>query len=130
MEDLSFRAQFRNSSMTTAEARKMAKTMAGYYNVKPPPMRTARTGKKGYSAWQNSQGLTVNRDKCSWSPILLAHEVAHWICFYKDWNYDEGHGPEWLRVYIDILDRAKIVPAESMKGLCRKYGLKVKRGEL
>lgn len=130
MEDLSFRAQFRRSKMTTIEARKMAKTMAGYFGLKPPPMRTARTGKKGYSAWQNSQGLTVNLDKVRWSPILLAHEMAHWICYKKDWNWDEGHGPEWLRVYIDILDRAKIVPAEAMMGLCRKYGLKVKRGEL
>jgi hypothetical protein len=130
MEDLSFRAQFRRSKMTSIEARKLVKLMAGYYRVTPPTLRRARQGKDGYSAWQNRMGLTINLDRAAWSPILLAHEMAHWICYKKDWNYEEGHGPEWLRVYIDILDRVKIVPAEAMMGLCRKYGLKVKRGEL
>ena len=130
MENDSFLTLFYAGTMSRARVRKYTKRMCRYFNLEPPPLHWARRGKDSYLGWQDHTGLTVNIDKGQWAPILLAHEVAHWVCYKKDWNYDEGHGPEWLRVYIEILDRARMIPKEAMKTICRRYKLKIKRGEL
>jgi hypothetical protein len=130
MENDNFLSQFYGGKMARSKSREMAKRMAGYFNVTAPPMHWARMGKDSYTGWQDSKGLTVNIDKGNWTPILLAHETAHWVCYKRKWNDSEGHGPEWLRVYIEILDRAKIMPKVAMMAVCRKYKLKIKRGEL
>jgi hypothetical protein len=51
---------------------------------------------------------------------VLLHELAHWI---HDELGDEGepHGPEFMHIYIELLDQYKMMPRLLMQLLCASY---------
>lgn len=124
LEGEEFRRLFYGSRMKRADARKLADQMARWCGVPPVTLKWAHWTKKGNTATQTKDVLTVNLDKAQWVPALLAHEVAHWVCDNK-YEKVQDHGPEWLAVYIQILDHYRIVPQCAMKLMCKKYGLRV-----
>jgi len=54
----------------------------------------------------------------------LLHELAHHI----DWNIEgfdeEDHGPTFMRYYVDLMDRYKMLPAYAFEAICDHHGIK------
>lgn len=131
MESHEWGSQFHLSGMTLAQAKVFADKIARAYrlNEKLPRVYAKRMGKHFYTGWQQDRALTVNTDKAKWTPILMAHEMAHYIVVHK-FGHLEPHGPLWLGVYAAILDRYSLIPAEAMRSMKRKYGLRMRNPEL
>lgn len=76
------------------------------YGLKPPAVRQ-----------HNTQGATYSRfpDHISFqprhkNPAIALHEVAHYICDSIFGDEPEDHGPEWLGIYLWLLEKFKVVP--------------------
>ena len=124
-ENQNFRALFYGAKMSKAEAEKMARSMARMYGVPAPRLTTKRWGLRGDTARQDGPVLTVNIDKAGWTPILLAHEMAHWI---KD-SYNLGgadHGPVWMSIYMLLLHHYRILPQHVTEHSARVFTIKFK----
>ena len=58
----------------------------------------------------------------------LLHEVAHWIVQHDFEEEDyENHGPEFMAVYMHLLDAYRILPAFAFRKFAREYELKIAR---
>lgn len=56
----------------------------------------------------------------------LLHELSHWIVWkYYPEDDREFHGPEFARVYMELLDKYRLLPRSAFKLLARQYGVKV-----
>lgn len=60
------------------------------------------------------------------NPGVLMHELAHHIV---DELYDdaEHHGPEFMGIYMHLLDKCGFLPNEEFRRLSKKYKLKIAR---
>jgi hypothetical protein len=124
-ENHNFIALFDKSRMPIRDARAMARKMASMFKCPPPKVVTWRGTSKGNTAEQLDWGIRVNTDKAHWTPIMLAHEVAHWVCDHKKVK-GQDHGPVWMAVYMRIMDKFKILPLVVTVPFARAYGIKFK----
>lgn len=124
-ENHNFGALFFKSRLTLAQARYLAGQMARAFKCPDLRVTHKRLGKRASTAQQKWDHIWVNTDKAHWTPAMLAHEVAHWIC---DWKEVKGqdHGPVWMGVYLRLLDKFKILPLIVTVPLARAYGIKLK----
>jgi hypothetical protein len=56
---------------------------------------------------------------------VLCHELAHYINYTASPQNREGHGAEWMRIYIDLLDRYTTYTKAELQLSARTDGLKV-----
>jgi|GEM_PF-7012068 len=58
-------------------------------------------------------------------PIAL-HEVSHWIDgqLLGQFSGFEGHGPQWLGIYLYLLEKARVAPRVALHESAREAGLK------
>ena len=58
--------------------------------------------------------------------MALLHELAHFLVdeFYTD---VEHHGPEYVAIYMHLLDRWKYLPNRCFRLLAKKHRLKIGR---
>lgn len=114
----------------------LSRAMAKAYGIPKPRMLRLKLGKTGYTgaAWEDHT-VEVNTDRAEFTSMLVAHEMAHVIC-YAYAVMEPDHGPTWLGVYLWLLDKFNIIPADASVPSARKAGLKfrkldsVKPGEL
>lgn len=58
----------------------------------------------------------------------LLHEVAHAIFWQRySTREEDDHGPTWLGIYVDLLDRFYVLPKHASKPSLTKWGLTFKR---
>lgn len=56
-------------------------------------------------------------------PVAL-HEAAHHIAWIKYGNKIQDHGPTFLGLYLDLLDRARVAPRLALEATARSFKLK------
>lgn len=125
MESAGFYSQFYGSRMPRWAAKKYAAKMARLYGLPPPSVQWARLGKGGFTAEQQGSTIRVNIDKAQWTPMLLAHEMAHYVVETLSKDRPQPHGPKWLGVYVWLLDACCIVPKAVMVPYAKSFKLKI-----
>lgn len=114
--------------MTYKDARMLLGLMCKRYGVPPPRFKSVEDAP--YTAAAHGDVLIeVNRSKAKPTALLVAHEAAHVIC-HASGIFKPDHGPEWLGIYIDLLDHYRILPRCMTEPSARKAGLKFKRKPL
>lgn len=54
----------------------------------------------------------------------VMHEAAHHIAWNLHGDRIQDHGRTFLRIYLDLLVRAKVAPETALKATAREYGLR------
>lgn len=72
--------------------------------------------------WCDANGIYLNTYRDGQNTQTLIHEVSHWIAddLYPD---NEGHGCEWAWIYIELLDRYRMMPRWLSTQLFSHYGI-------
>lgn len=100
----------------------MARRIARMYRVPVPRIKNRRLGKKKWIAGTFEDGITLNIDRARWSPMLVCHELAHWVADKRDRSMAD-HGPVWMGVYLYLLAKLRIIPLHATVYSARKFGL-------
>jgi hypothetical protein len=124
-EDDCFKAQVIYGRMTRRQARRLVNRMCRWYGCKVPVMRWLKTGHRRWRAQQVTGALELNTTKSGWSPLLIAHEVAHWICEQKKLD-KQPHDAIWMAVYMNLLDHYRIIPIEATVATAKRYSVEFK----
>lgn len=90
---------------------------------KRPDLHFVHVNNQRYG-WQDSNGITLNAKEDGQNLFTLLHELAHWICYVRDYAV-EDHGPEWMWVYIELLDQFNVIPRSAMVHLCDLYQVEI-----
>ena len=72
----------------------------------------------------HDEGISLNKARHGQTLLTLLHEVAHWIVAKRDYAVD-SHGPEFMWIYIELLEQFNVMPRECMLLLCAKYQIEV-----
>ena len=105
---------------------RLVRAMADAYGVRKPKMLSLHLGKKGHTgAATGDETIEVNTDTAGFTSILLAHEMAH-IVTHSYAILEPPHGPTWLGVYLWLMDKFNICPADATVPSARKAGLRFK----
>lgn len=93
------------------------------FNVKIVPEIYVVNKRTDDIGWCNAGGIWLNEYRSGNAFSIFLHEIAHWICddLYPD---AEGHGPEWAWIYIELVDRFRVMPRWLFTQLFDKYGIK------
>lgn len=128
--------EFRDWNRQTAslvECRRYIETACAHYAVKPPRV-VGHRGKEitFYQAHEDIQARFLEKGAAATIslrpdgrniPIAL-HESAHAIAsVWLPWTI-EGHGREWLGIYMWLLEAASIAPSVALEASAKKHGLK------
>jgi hypothetical protein len=95
-----------------------------YYKVDPPRIIISRKPSKHDGDYLHGE-VTLYIGKGD-NPGVLVHELAHHVVdeLYAD---VEHHGPEFMAIYMHLLDKWRILPHEEFRRLARKYKLRIGR---
>lgn len=74
--------------------------------------------------WQTDKGIHLNTKSDGANMQTMIHELAHWICHKREYAI-EDHGPEFMWVYIELLEQFNMMPRECMMLLCKNYMVEV-----
>lgn len=68
--------------------------------------------------------IVLNKGHNGANMMTLLHELAHHLDWHIDGFDEEDHGPTFMRYYIDLMDRYKMLPAYAFEAICDKHGIK------
>lgn len=77
----------------------------------------------GWTAqWDHPNLLTFGSKVGSRDTITVVHELAHHVhSTYIGDAKQQDHGPQFMCIYMALLDTMRVIPAISMKPLCARY---------
>ncbi len=104
--------------------RAFSKAVCDSYGV--PQARVIAKDEPGCWATYDWNGLICLNPAGGRNAITLAHELAHHVNWCQGYQFPY-HGPRFMRVYIQILDNMRLIPAAGMRSIARKYGVKIAR---
>lgn len=58
------------------------------------------------------------------NPATALHEAAHHIAGQLHGKTIQDHGPTFLRIYLDLLERARVAPRIALEATARSHSLK------
>ena len=91
------------------------------YNLHSPPVRDGR----GTRAARGGSEF-INLPRWSRSVPIVLHETAHAILIGKYGSYRYApHGPEFMRLYLDLLAKYAKLPARELRASATAVGLKI-----
>ncbi len=95
-----------------------------YYGVDEPRIVVSR--KQGGHDGDYLHGVITLAAGRGDNPGVLLHELAHHV---TDSLYDDvpAHGPEFVAIYMHLLDKMCILPHEEFRRLAKKYKVKIAR---
>jgi hypothetical protein len=73
---------------------------------------------------EHGVGVTLNSGRHGQNLLTLLHEMAHWIVDCRDYAVD-SHGPEFMWIYIELMEQFNLMPRVCSLELCRIYNVKV-----
>jgi hypothetical protein len=95
------------------------------YNCAPPKLRIIKSSAELYG-FCTGEAIILNRTWSGDNISTLLHELAHWILDKTNACEEvEDHGPEFMRIYCELLDRYKVMPRDCMDLLCKQHGIEV-----
>lgn len=88
------------------------------WHVPVPDINIVSTGDHVFGYADHAIYLNKNFHGANISTLL--HELAHWIHGeQKDYEPDqESHGPEWVSIYISLMDTYRVMPRIAMEAMC------------
>lgn len=115
-----------HSTSTRHQLECLAESVCHYYAVESPNIRFINTRRDSHSAWFDGTEIVLNRSREGANGMALLHELAHFLVdeFYTD---VEHHGPEYVAIYMHLLDRWKYLPNGCFRMLAKKHRLKIGR---
>ena len=114
-----------HSTATRLQLEGLAAEVCAYYNVDVPTIRFINTRRDTHVAWYDHE-IVLNRAREGANGMTLLHELAHYLIdvFYTDVAH---HGPEFVAIYMHLLDRWKYLPNKCFRLLAKKYRLRIGR---
>ncbi|KKN24175.1 hypothetical protein LCGC14_0897410 [marine sediment metagenome] len=112
-----------NKQMPTAEIQKLAHRVVLTYRM-PSLIQVERvTHTRGHAIAH----YAIQLPDFAHTKVYALHELAHSIqsLYQGRWSTMAGHGPEWLRTFIELLNRYKVAPKRELLRSARRNGLKV-----
>ena len=120
-----FAGHCQHSTATKAQLESLAIEVCTYYGRDVPHIRFINSRRVLLSAWYDHE-IVLNRSREGANGMALLHELAHYLVdeFYTG---VEHHGPEYVAIYMHLLDRWKYLPNGCFRMLARKHRLKIGR---
>lgn len=114
-----------HSNSTRCQLDTLAAEVCRYYVIDVPNIRFINTRRNLHTAWFDHE-IVLNRAREGANGMTLLHELAHYIIdeFYTD---VEHHGPEFVAIYMHLLDRWKYLPNTCFRLLAKKHRLHIGR---
>lgn len=122
---------FRSFNENNAPRRRLRRLIrAAERRYRIPPSRISFANRvrraKKYAKIASEYDPEVHSIRLGWNDqnyAIALHETAHAIVDSL-LGYDfEPHGPQWLGVYLELLEWAKVAPREALYASARAYGL-------
>ncbi len=124
-------------TVTKANLQIVADHVCRYYRVEPVKIDTyvdTRAGADMSICWwsedenghHDTHKIVLNRAKHGANVTCLLHELAHHIVHSIYVNI-EGHGPEFVGVYMHLLDKYRVMPSCAFRALAKKCRVKIAR---
>lgn len=114
-----------HATATKQTLESLAADVCRYYVTDVPTIRFINTRKNLHIAWFDTE-IVLNRAREGANGMTLLHELAHFLVdeFYTG---VEHHGPEFVAIYMHLLDRWKYLPNRCFRLLAKKHRLKIGR---
>lgn len=116
------------SSATTKELQSLLIMVCKYYGVDVPRFRVIRNRGCAFAGWydHDRDEIVLNRCREGANAGVLVHETAHYLvdCFYTD---VENHGPEFVAIYMHLLDNYRLLPHRCFRLLAKTQRLRIGR---
>lgn len=95
------------------------------WKVKKPELLVVNKPKADWSGMHyDGDRIELNRGRNGQNLLTLLHELAHWIVDQKDYAV-ESHGPEFMWIYIELLDQFNVLPRACSILLCDLFKIEV-----
>lgn len=104
----------------------ITKATAKYYKIDPPALRVINSKAIPDVAWYRYERITLNKARGGANVMVLLHELAHYIVESTYETY-EDHGPEFCAIYMHLLSKNRMLPAEVFRFMAKKMGVRVGR---
>lgn len=117
---------FGERTMTRAQVRRLVRRICRKWRVPVPVMRFLP---KANREWSYVQGKALGFNYSMCNEAIVAHEMAHYImdCYYTHNGVPhEVHGPEFVYVYIALLEFAQVAPRIALTASLAAKGIKWK----
>jgi hypothetical protein len=116
---------WKNHGMRMEDARSLVAKMCRYYRIPAPALKMTEDATWMGAAWGDSL-IEVNKRVAKPTGLMLAHEVAH-VIQHAYGLKEANHGPLWLGIYMELLDKFMILPRCMTEPSARRARLKFKR---
>lgn len=96
------------------------------WRVKPPTIQCVDMPRADWSGLEITEDrkIVLNRGRHGQNLLTLLHELAHYVVGVRGYAV-ESHGPEFMWIYIELLEQFNVMPRECMLLLCKKYNIEV-----
>lgn len=112
-------AAWNSCTMKLSKAREYVRWACRCYGLKPPGVKQHK-GK----AFSFSCGNVISFSHDQINPGTALHEAAHYICdqiFGEDLQH---HCPEWMGIYLWLLEEARIAPSTALRASAKARGIR------
>lgn len=122
-----------NARLTRGQLQELSNHVCRYYGI-PPAKIVVFTNRKvrifGDSTMFMIDGrvagakIRLNVAFHGANIFTLLHELAHYIV---EWIYDdaENHGPQFVGIYMHLLDKYKVIPSCAFRAMAKKHRIKI-----
>ena len=110
--------------MALIDLKAVSVTACRTWKVKKPKLGIVSQPKARVYGWQTEDGIELNSACDGQNLTTLLHEMAHWIVHSRHYAV-EDHGPEFMWIYIELLDQFKLLPRICALQLCDIYKIEV-----
>lgn len=118
-------SSFGKRSESRLDIQKLVYRACRRYDIEPPIVRFVSKAKSPgltVTTFYDTADHSIQFGYRSCNAAIACHEVAHAVIAEYQENV-EDHGPEFLGVYFDLLEWAKVLPRSAIHASAREMGL-------
>lgn len=112
-----------DTAVPKRKLRQMTRYVCKKFGVRPPHVAVLNLGARKPFGWCEFDRIVLNRDWHGDNYPTLLHELAHWIDGEKNNAEGEAHGPVFVGIYREILDRFRFLPKDCFDLLAERHGV-------
>jgi hypothetical protein len=104
--------------------------VGNYYGIAVthhPVLKIVQRLKGGHAGEQWADDIRLSREGDGQNPMVLLHELAHWLVDELYGDTVEDHGPEFAAIQMHLFDKWSIIPHQCYRLLAKKYRVKLAR---
>lgn len=105
----------------------IAKNACRAYKVPSPPVLVVDEKSRIFGCCTENR-IELNKLKHGDTVHTLVHELAHWITD-RTAIEEHDHGPAFVRTYMELLERYKLLPSDAFRLIAKRYGVKIARAK-